>query len=245
MNTTFKPIGYLESPFKEKFGIPRQAGLAPEARAVVRLDPAMRDGLQGLEGFSHVWILFVFHGHENDDGKLLVRPPRLGGTRKMGVFATRSPHRPNPIGLSLVRLEGVEPDESSPAIHVSGVDFLDGTPVLDIKPYLPGGDIARGEVRTGWLEKAPEWPALEASGSKSKLPARGGPYLRAPRFKGGLSRSGSAHHPDPRPGSPPRFPARRRRPVRRPGHGLRRALENAGHAVPGYRDPGPQDALSA
>ncbi len=166
MNTTFKPIGYLESPFKEKFGIPRQAGLAPEARAVVRLDPAMRDGLQGLEGFSHVWILFVFHGHENDDGKLLVRPPRLGGTRKMGVFATRSPHRPNPIGLSLVRLEGVEPDESSPAIHVSGVDFLDGTPVLDIKPYLPGGDIARGEVRTGWLEKAPEWPALEVTFSE-------------------------------------------------------------------------------
>ena len=167
MNTTFKPIGYLESPFKEKFGIPRQAGLAPEARAVVRLDPALRDGLQGLEGFSHVWILFVFHGHENDDGKLRVRPPRLGGTRKMGVFATRSPHRPNPIGLSLVRLEGVDQDRSAPAIHVSGVDFLDGTPVLDIKPHIPGGDTARGEVRTGWLETAPAWPALEVTFSEA------------------------------------------------------------------------------
>jgi len=161
MNYTFEAIGHIESPFKEKFGIPRQSQLVPEARSILRLRPSMRDALTGLEGFSHVWVLFVFHDNMTAGWNPLVRPPRLGGTRKMGVFATRAPHRPNPIGMSLVRIDRVDHKADPPAIHISGGDFLDGTPVLDLKPHLPDSDRAAGEVRTGWLEEAPRKPPLE------------------------------------------------------------------------------------
>jgi tRNA-Thr(GGU) m(6)t(6)A37 methyltransferase TsaA len=138
------PIGTIRSCFQERFGIPRQPRLAPDARAVLAVDPPFRAALRGLEGFSHVWIIFVFH---KSGRALSVRPPRLGGRRSVGTFATRSPHRPNPIGISAVRLESVDPRAGTLAL--SGVDLLDGTPVLDVKPYLPYADsIPRAAL--GW-----------------------------------------------------------------------------------------------
>lgn len=145
-----EPIGTLSSCFKEKFGIPRQPGLVPEARAILTLKPLpeMRRALRGLEGFSHVWILFLFH-RAAPGWKPVIRPPRLDGKRTVGVFASRSPHRPNPIGISAVELERIE--ERSLQIHLKGVDFLDGTPVIDLKPYLPYAD-AIPRARTGWAD---------------------------------------------------------------------------------------------
>lgn len=134
-----KKIGTVRSPFSEKFGIPRQSGLAKDVRAEIIMEPEYRnpDAFRGIEGFSHLWILWEFH---RADGKkaLTVRPPRLGGNTRMGVFATRSPFRPNAIGLSVVKLIEIRTDEAyGPVPVISGADILDGTPVYDIKPYLP------------------------------------------------------------------------------------------------------------
>ncbi|WP_313089364.1 tRNA (N6-threonylcarbamoyladenosine(37)-N6)-methyltransferase TrmO [Pseudomonas sp.] len=138
MNYTVSPIGFVRSCFKEKFAIPRQPQLAPAARGVLELvapfDQAQ--ALDGLEQVSHVWLLFLFHQALEAEPRLRVRPPRLGGNRMVGVFATRSTHRPNGIGQSVVRLEGIEPGR----LLLSGIDLLDGTPVLDIKPYVPYAD---------------------------------------------------------------------------------------------------------
>lgn len=147
-----RPIGHLSSVWGQKFGIPRQPGLVPDARAVLRLDLEVvgRDAVRGLEQFSHVWLVFVFH--EAHETKMVVRPPRLGGARKVGVLATRSPHRPNHIGLSAVRLVSVDADApGGPELHLAGVDLLDGTPVLDVKPYLPYADIVP-DATSGWAE---------------------------------------------------------------------------------------------
>lgn len=132
------PIGFMRSCFKEKFAIPRQPQLAPAARGVLELIAPFDQGdaVQGLEQVSHVWLLFLFHQALEDKPRLKVRPPRLGGNKSMGVFATRATHRPNGIGQSVVRLEGVEPER----LLLSGIDLLDGTPVLDIKPYVPYAD---------------------------------------------------------------------------------------------------------
>ena len=139
MKLEFEPIGIVRSPFKEKFGIPRQSRLAKSARAEIRLPLAkFRDAVDGLEGFSHLWIIFVFH--EAGASKVRVRPPRLGGSKKVGVLASRSPHRPNPIGMSVVELDRIEKTAKELVIHVRGADLLDGTPVLDIKPYVPYAD---------------------------------------------------------------------------------------------------------
>lgn len=133
------PISFLRTPFPEKFGIPRQPGLAPAARATLELEePFRKSGVfDGLEGTSHLWLIFVFH-HQSDDWQPKVRPPRLGGNEKRGVFATRSPRRPNRLGMSVVKLEQVVPEEFR--LEVSGVDLLDGTPIVDIKPYVPYSD---------------------------------------------------------------------------------------------------------
>lgn len=138
----FAPIGIVRSCFREKFGIPRQSGLAPAARATLELLPPYNRpaAVRGLEDFSHVWLVFAFHGVPAGRWQPTVRPPRLGGNRRVGVFATRSPFRPNPIGLSAVRLERIAIDGERVVLHLAGVDFLDGTPVLDIKPYLPYAD---------------------------------------------------------------------------------------------------------
>jgi len=139
---TYRPIGVIHSPFREKFGIPRQPGLAPAAQATLEPVPPYDrpEAFEGLDAFSHIWLLFHFHATAQQTWKPTVRPPRLGGNRRVGVFASRSMFRPNPIGLSVVALERVDRSGHRPVLHLQGVDLLDGTPVLDIKPYLPWVD---------------------------------------------------------------------------------------------------------
>ncbi len=153
----FQPIGVVHSPYRQKFGIPRQPGLVPEARARLDLHPPydQPSAVRGLEGYSHIWLLFLFHAAGAAPGwHPTVRPPRLGGRQRMGIFATRSIHRPNPIGMSAVRLDAVGCRKGSCWLELSGIDLLDGTPVLDIKPYLPWAD-ALAEARAAM---APERP---------------------------------------------------------------------------------------
>lgn len=156
MNFQFQPIGVIRSCFKEKFGIPRQPGLVTEARAVLELHPPFDcpEAVAELKGFSHVWVVFVFHQAMREEWRPTVRPPRLGGNQRIGVFASRSPFRPNPIGLSAVTLEKVDCQAGHCQLHLRGVDLLDGTPVLDIKPYLPYAD-ALPEAQGGFADKAP------------------------------------------------------------------------------------------
>jgi len=166
-------IGTMRTCFPEKFGIPRQSGLVPLARGILRFSEAQpaaiwRDAMRGLDGFSHLWVTFVFHEAVEEGWKGLVRPPRLGGKEKMGVWATRSPHRPNFLGLSLLEIEAIDVDE--PAIRLRGVDVLDGTPVVDLRPYHPGCDVPRSAARAGWIETAPE-PAAEVTWSEAALRA--------------------------------------------------------------------------
>lgn len=148
------PVAHIHNDFKTKFGVPRQSGLAASAWSVIVFVPAYRnvEALRGLEGFSHLWLLWDFSEAHRGEGQWspTVRPPRLGGNKRMGVWATRSPFRPNPIGLSSVRIEHIElssPD--GPLIHVSGADLMDGTPIFDIKPYLPFTD-SHPEARGGF-----------------------------------------------------------------------------------------------
>jgi len=144
-----EPIGYLESCYRDKFGTPRQSGLVKSswARLRIRSDLQPEQALEGIEGFSHLWLVWVFHQNKTARYHAKVHPPRLEG-KTMGVFATRSPHRPNPIGLSLVELIAVEGD----SIVVAGADIVDGTPILDIKPYLPDYE-SKPQARAGWLEQ--------------------------------------------------------------------------------------------
>lgn len=146
-------IGIVHSCFSEKFGIPRQAGMAPSALATIELlEPFNREEMiRGLETFSHIWVQFLFHHSVSEGWKAMVRPPRLGGKERLGVFATRSPHRPNHIGLSAVRLLEVRCSGGHVELDIAGVDLLDGTPVLDIKPYVPYSDCLK-EATRGWLE---------------------------------------------------------------------------------------------
>lgn len=140
---TVNPIAYIQTDFKEKFGIPRQSGRAPSLTAKIVFAPEYRnaEALREIEGFSHLWLLFDFSLAHKTEWSPTVRPPRLGGNRRVGVFASRSPFRPNPIGLSCVKLLRVEPTETEGlTLIVSGADLLDGTPILDIKPYLPFAD---------------------------------------------------------------------------------------------------------
>lgn len=137
------PIAIIRTGFHSKFGIPRQSGLVPELKGTVVFDPEYRnaDALRGLEGFSHIWLIWEFSEAVRDNWSPTVRPPRLGGNTRLGVFATRSPFRPNPIGLSCVRLESIELNTpEGPVLHVSGADLMDGTPIYDIKPYIPYTD---------------------------------------------------------------------------------------------------------
>ncbi len=138
----FHPIGIVHSCFTQKFGIPRQPGLVPVARATLELLPPYdrEETCRGLDQFSHLWIVFVFHAVDAQKWRPTVRPPRLGGNRRLGVFATRSGFRPNPIGTSSVVLERVGREHGKMVLKLSGVDLLDQTPVLDIKPYLPYAD---------------------------------------------------------------------------------------------------------
>lgn len=138
-----KIIARIQNDFPEKFGIPRQSGLVPTLEAKIVFEPEYRnpDALKGLEGYSHIWLIWQFSEAVRDTWSPTVRPPRLGGEKRQGVFATRSPFRPNPIGLSSVKLERIVLDEiEGPVLYVSGADLMHGTPIYDIKPYLPYTD---------------------------------------------------------------------------------------------------------
>ncbi|MBQ9993407.1 MAG: tRNA (N6-threonylcarbamoyladenosine(37)-N6)-methyltransferase TrmO [Clostridia bacterium] len=138
-----KIIARIHNGFSTKFGVPRQSGLAQSVRSTIVFEPEYRnaDALRGIEQFSHIWLIWEFSEAVRDTWSPTVRPPRLGGNKRIGVFATRSPFRPNPIGLSSVKLDSVEHTETSGTIlHVSGADLMDGTPIYDIKPYLPYAD---------------------------------------------------------------------------------------------------------
>ena len=136
----FKPIGYAKTDFPSKFGIPRQSGILDMLESEIRLEPGFRhpDVFRGLEGFSHIWVIWDFSEISDGDWSPTVRPPRLGGNEKVGVFASRSPYRPNPVGLSCVRLIRVDPEAGK--LVVTGLDLVDGTPVYDLKPYVPHTD---------------------------------------------------------------------------------------------------------
>lgn len=155
--TELKTVARMESEFPSKFGVPRQSGLVEELCGRVVFEPEYRnpDALRGIEGFSHLWLVWGFHMAQREGWSATVRPPRLGGNERMGVFATRSPFRPNPLGLSCVKLEGVElHTPKGPILHVSGGDLVNGTPIYDVKPYVPYAD-CHPEAKEGFAP-APE-----------------------------------------------------------------------------------------
>ncbi len=153
----FKPIGIIHSCFKEKFGIPRQARLATEATATLELIPPYNNenSIRELENFSHIWLIFIFHQSLSTQWKAMVRPPRLGGNKRVGVFASRSPFRPNPIGMSLIKLRGITQQKGKLSLELQGADLLDQTPVIDIKPYIPYADSVEN-AQSAYAPTAPE-----------------------------------------------------------------------------------------
>lgn len=151
-----KPIAHIETLYKSKFGVPRQAGLvSAPARVVFEPEYRVAEAVRGLEEFDYVWLLWQFHLTERQEWSPTVRPPRLGGNKRVGVFATRSPFRPNPIGLSSVRLLKIAFEDDGPVLYVEGADLVDGTPVYDIKPYLPYTD-SHPDARSGFAPARPE-----------------------------------------------------------------------------------------
>lgn len=184
MQKTITPIAHIRSEFPTKFGIPRQSGLVPELRADIVFEPefAVPEAVRGLADFSHLWLIWGFSAAEREGWSPTVRPPRLGGNTRMGVFATRSPFRPNGLGLSSVRIEAVETVDGVPVVRVSGADLMNGTPIYDIKPYLTTTD-CHPEAHDGFVgehgsygvtvvlpdELAPEMPASEREALRGVL----------------------------------------------------------------------------
>lgn len=153
-----QPIARMHSDFATKFGIPRQSGLVPELKSTIVFEPEYRnsDALRGIEDFSHLWIIWQFSEAVRTEWSPTVRPPRLGGNTRMGVFATRSPFRPNNLGLSCVTLLGVEETgDHGTVLHVGGADLMDGTPIFDIKPYIPYSD-CKENAKGGFTDNAPD-----------------------------------------------------------------------------------------
>ena len=148
------PVAYFHSPLTSKFGIPRQSGLAEELVGTIVLEPEYRreEAVRGLEAFDYLWLIWEFSANPHEQQGLTVRPPRLGGNERVGVFASRSPFRPNRLGLSCVRIDKVEIGENGPVIHVRGADLMDGTPIYDIKPYVAYAD-SHPEARSGFVDK--------------------------------------------------------------------------------------------
>lgn len=152
-----QPIAFFRSPFSSKFGIPKQSGLVAELRGEIRFEPEYRnmDFVRGIDGFSFLWLIWEFSANRHAAASPVVRPPVLGGNEKVGVFATRSPFRPNNLGLSSVKLESVEWSETyGPVLHVTGADLMDGTPIYDIKPYVEYADSHVG-IRSGFVDTNP------------------------------------------------------------------------------------------
>ena len=157
-----KPIAHIRTDFGSKFGIPRQSGLVSELLGCIVFEPECRiaDAFRGLEGFSHLWLLWDFSEAHRSEWSPTVRPPRLGGNVRMGVFATRSPFRPNNLGLSCVRIDRIEEDpQLGPVIYVRGADLMDGTPIFDVKPYVTYAD-SHPEARSGFVDEK-DWQELE------------------------------------------------------------------------------------
>jgi tRNA-Thr(GGU) m(6)t(6)A37 methyltransferase TsaA len=152
----FNTIGYVNSPYKEKFAIPRQPGLVNSAKGTITLTGNANnpDLVRDLAQFSHIWVLFVFHGNQNQGWKPLVRPPRLGGNKKIGVLATRSTFRPNPIGMSVVKLDAIDIKDQQVILHISAMDLLNKTPIIDIKPYVPYSD-SLAHAKAGFAQSQP------------------------------------------------------------------------------------------
>lgn len=179
-DVTLKPIGLVNSPYKEKFAIPRQPGLVSSAKGSVKLLGAVNncDVVRDLKQFSHIWLLFIFHETQSHGWKPLVRPPRLGGNQKVGVLATRTTFRPNPIGMSVVKLDDIEIIGQDVILHISGLDLLDQTPIVDIKPYIPYCDslpnanagFAQTEPQSNITVKFSEQAQLTLQALKKDLP---------------------------------------------------------------------------
>ena len=189
-SVTIRPIAKMRSDFPSKFGIPRQSGLVQELQSTIVFEPEFRnpDTLRGLEGYSHLWLIWQFSEAVRTDWSPTVRPPRLGGNTRMGVFATRSPFRPNNLGLSCVRLIGIEqtPNQGT-VVHVAGADLMDGTPIFDIKPYVPYSD-CHPDAAGGFTDTAGEFllqvdfpPALLAKLPENKQEATIGVLSHDPR----------------------------------------------------------------
>lgn len=156
------PIAYFHSPFSSKFGIPKQSGLVEELEGRIVFAPEYRnaDYIRGLQGFDYIWLIWEFSDNRHPSKSPVVRPPVLGGNERVGVFATRSPFRPNALGLSSVRIQRIELDSTSgPVIHVLGADLMDGTPIYDIKPYIVYAD-CHPDARSGFVDSR-SWPKLE------------------------------------------------------------------------------------
>jgi len=182
MQTTLEAIATLRSPFKQKFGIPRQPRLAPAATAIVELAPGYDhpDMVRDLAQFSHLWLIFSFHQNTQQGWTPLVRPPRLGGNKKTGVLATRATFRPNGLGISAVKLERVIIDNNRASIEISGADLLDGTPIFDIKPYIPYSDII--EDADGGFAQAPPSQPMTVNFSQDALSLLSNAVM-PPKFK--------------------------------------------------------------
>lgn len=155
----FNPIAIVHSPFKEKFAVPRQPDLVKSAKAKLEVLPPYDDinAFTGLHEYSHIWLVFSFHKNSDLEWRPMVRPPRLGGNKRIGVFATRSPNRPNNIGLSLVEFHGIEKQNGKLYLNLGSLDLVDGTPIIDIKPYIPYAD-ARPDAQAGFATEPPNSP---------------------------------------------------------------------------------------
>lgn len=184
-NFNCQPIGYIHSPWKEKFAVPRQPGLVSEAEGQLELIAPYNqpEAVRGLEQFSHLWIIFMFHQTMAQGWQPLVRPPRLGGNQKIGVFASRSTFRPNPIGMSLVELKRVHCENTSVILQLGSLDLVHGTPVIDIKPYLPFAE-ALPTAQAGYAQQAPdaEMPVCFSEKAMQQLNELSNHYPRLERF---------------------------------------------------------------
>lgn len=180
-----RQIGVILSPYKEKFAVPRQPGLVPDGVGVLRLLAPYNqpEAVRGLEAYSHVWILFIFHQTQHQGWRPTVRPPRLGGNSRVGVFATRSTFRPNPLGMSLVALRAIRVEGSEVTLELGGLDLVDGTPVVDIKPYLPYAESIPAAT-AGFAQESPDatMAVMFSPLAKQRLNELEAPYPYLRRF---------------------------------------------------------------